>query len=70
MVTIELARSFHDPVFANSVSLPRSLVIAPRLVFRCIQMSKRWLWDDYNAYRHTRPSKIREEFRITVRAVA
>ena len=48
----------------------RTLVTAPKIAFRCMKMSKRWPWDDYNEYMHMSLSKIREEFGITVLTVA
>jgi len=48
----------------------RSLATVPKVAFRCMKMSKRWPWDDYEPYLKTSLSTIREEFRIAVVTVA
>lgn len=42
----------------------RVLFVAPRVIYRCSRMRRRWPWEDYEAYLPVSLSEIREEFQI------
>jgi hypothetical protein len=44
----------------------RSIVSVPRVLFRCLQMRKRWPWSEFEGYMDVRLDEIRREFGIRV----
>lgn len=44
----------------------RVLRVAPRVIYRCTQMHKRWPWDDYQPYLTVSLASIRDEYGIKI----
>ncbi|MFK7955588.1 MAG: hypothetical protein AB8B96_05795 [Lysobacterales bacterium] len=44
----------------------KTLIIVPKILWRCFRMSRRWPWDEFDAYLDLRLIDLREEFGIRV----
>ena len=44
----------------------QAIVLVPRTIWRCLRMSKRWPWDDFDNYLDMPLSQLRQELAIRV----
>ncbi len=51
-----------------AVTALRAVVIVPQTLWRCLRLTRRWPWDEFDAYLDRPLSEIRREFGVRVRA--